>query len=589
MPELKFSSSRQADYVYRLIAEYASRQKEALNLYLPLPTAQKFHCSAAKRRICRGSNRAGKTLVGAVEIARIVTGKDPYKKCPEKDGRLLAVGYDGDHIGQVMWRKLAFPGAFWIVQDEITGAWRSVRPDHDNPQVLDPIDLTRKKDWKPAPPLIPPRLIKFIAWDQKKNNIPKRVVLHNGWELAFRTSKGAPEQGVDVNVVWFDEELEREDWYAESVRGLVDREGLFLWTATPQAATEQLLALHEECEKGTPDFAEFHIKIDDNPYLTPEAKRQFYQDMLASGEDSLAVRYFGDYAAHGLRVYGEFNPAIHCCDVFEIPEHWTRYMIIDPGFQSGATLFGAVPDFGHQKHVYDELMIKQCTAGRWADEVQKRIGDGPQFEAFILDKRMGRQSSVITGDTTYEHYWRALEERGIRARISGFVAAHDDINARTEALKDWMRKGPDGLCTLQIHESKCGNLIRQIKAQYFNKRLPDKRVMRNNDLTDDLEYFAAFDPYYREGEKGSFKTSYGVRCLEGQWQVYIRASGLTMDCCRNQQEAADLADALNKAEEYGQTIWKEKQKLRRREEQIQSAAAARFPAMAEAFLRREIA
>ena len=58
-----------------LVTELAKRKLESLRLYEPLPLAEQFHESKAYERILLGSNRSGKTLAAAVEVARAEIGR----------------------------------------------------------------------------------------------------------------------------------------------------------------------------------------------------------------------------------------------------------------------------------------------------------------------------------------------------------------------------------------------------------------------------------------------------------------------------------------------------------------------------------
>lgn len=179
--------------IRQLAAEMASRRMEALKLYEPTKDQQAFHASNAQIRVIRGSNRAGKTLASHLEIARAVLGADPHGKYPKRDGRCILVGKDLRHIGQVMWRKLARPGAFKMIRDFVTGEWRAFRPWNAE-------DLEREAEAKPAPPLIPQRAIASIGWEDKKNNVPSTVVLNTGWEIRCYSSLGKPPNGIDIDL-----------------------------------------------------------------------------------------------------------------------------------------------------------------------------------------------------------------------------------------------------------------------------------------------------------------------------------------------------------------------------------------------------
>ena len=98
----------------KLLSEIADRRRETLGLYEPLAHVAPFHESNAPERILRGSNRSGKTLSSAVEMARIVTNQDPFKKYPQ-EGRAIVVGKDGRHLSNPLYRLLFKPGAIKVI------------------------------------------------------------------------------------------------------------------------------------------------------------------------------------------------------------------------------------------------------------------------------------------------------------------------------------------------------------------------------------------------------------------------------------------------------------------------------------------
>jgi hypothetical protein len=50
-----------AEYALKLIAAYCRAMKDALQLYLPLQTAEEFHSCTDRIRLIKGSNRSGKS------------------------------------------------------------------------------------------------------------------------------------------------------------------------------------------------------------------------------------------------------------------------------------------------------------------------------------------------------------------------------------------------------------------------------------------------------------------------------------------------------------------------------------------------
>jgi hypothetical protein len=518
-----------------LLHERARRRKEALKIYRPLPFQEGFHRSDAPERTIRGSNRSGKTLSAAIEFGRAVTGQDPYGKYP-KSGRAIVVGKDEKHCGEVLYRKLFEPGAFKVIKDEVTGKWRTYDPRTDE---------HRRKERRNAPPIIPRRFYseKDIAWSKKREMIPRKVVINAGtdrqWEIYFFSSLGEAPQGWDVDIVWFDEEIEHPTWYPEMAARLIDRSeydedqgrwigGKFFWSATPQAGTLQLFKIHQKAdeERGSdnPRVTEHSATLFDNDYLADRAKQAFLSKM-GDNEDEIRVRVYGEFALLGMRIYSDFFPrGVHGCDPFQIPDDWCRYLAIDPGRQVCAVLFVAVPPPGHNYHgqvfVYDELYIKRCDAATLADRLSAKITNTPIWEA-LIDNHAGRQTEMGSGKTVEEQYRAAMVARKIRFENTNGVAftwGSDDVNAGIESVRSWLVI-KDGRARLQVFRGRCPNLIKEMEEYSYKKDVAhgvvtDKPLAINNHLCDCLRYLAAHGLPYRRPRSRKSRGGYAFQYLE---------------------------------------------------------------------------
>ena len=501
-----------------VLYEIAARKSEALRLFQPMPEQERFFSSEAGERIALGGNRGGKTTVTVVEIARAVTGQDPFAKYPKTGGKCILVGKDLQHCSKVFYQKLFKPGAFKVIRDEETGAWRSYNPN-------DPADKARAKQAKKAPPLIPARFYDFkkIAWENKKDEIPKTIPLKNGWTVHFFSSLGAPPQGWNVHLVAFDEEIEHPLWYPEmSARLLDDRVedpetgkvqgGKFLWSATPQAGTQQLYDLKvrgDECrDDAKPPIEIFEFGMLDNPWVSDSAKQEFIAK-FAGNDDEIAVRVYGKFALLGTRVYSEFMPkGVHGLPSFPIPEDWTVYVAIDPGRQVCAVLFVAVPptdrdvlvEIGEgkwanvrgRKIIYDELYIKRCTAKIFAETFVRRVNGRP-MEYGVIDHRAGRITEIGSGKTHEEQYSQALKSVGFKFEKGGvsFVWSCDDVKAGLEAVRTAMHI-VDGKSELVVMKDKVPNLLWEME-RYSYRKLPsgvvtDEPIKLNDHACDCLRY-----------------------------------------------------------------------------------------------------
>lgn len=501
-----------------IFAEMAQRKSEALRLYEPLPLQEAFHRCTAPERIVRGSNRAGKTLSTHVELARAFLGRDPYQKYPSTDGRAFLVGKDGRHTGDVMYRKLYRPGSFRIIRDDRTQLWRSWRP-------WDPEDEARHAETKPAPPLIPPRYVTEVAWENKKAGIPKMVRHITGWEASFYSSMGKPPTGSDVDLAAFDEEIIDSEWYPEIAARLLDRGGKFIWGATPQAGTEQLYQLHMDAERleGTehPRVVEFVLLLADNPHIDQKKK-----DLLAAkytSPEQYRIRIKGEFAIVSLRVYPEFAVYVHMIEPFDIPESWTRYAIVDPGHQRCGVLFIATPPDGHEKaahrYAFDELYIQNCTAKIFGQAMKDKC-EGHWWQSFLIDGHAGRHTDVGAGRTVEDQYTEALREHGVKSATtgSGFQWGTDDLKAGLEEVRSWLiPMGPSQPPKLHIFNT-CSNLKWEMLHYHkrsvgngINKTILDEPVKKNDHLVDTLRYAACHGCDYVPPKQAAKRASYAVR------------------------------------------------------------------------------
>lgn len=492
----------------------AKREMEGLALYKPLPYLDAFHQCLAKWRILDGSNRASKTLTGCVEDCRAWLGCDPYGKYPNRNGKSIVVAIHQDSLA-MMWRKCAEPGEFKIIRDERTQRWRAVQPDPNDSTVIDPYDMAYIEKWRDAPPLIPPRMLDGRpAWEDAGKGVPRVVKFTTGWRVLFRSSGGAgrPDQGANYDHAHLDEQIGGMEFFNEVSRGLVQvipnlkYMPRAYWTATAQVMDANLLDLREKAEAGDPDVAVFKAFIEKNPYITAEERKRFWNSLSPDERD---VRYEGNYAIVGRRIYGEYQPmGSHGTDPFPVPENWCIWVVLDPGRKHCGTLLAAVdPD---EKHVwvYGGFDLQHAGATRWALTLKQHL-QGRRPHGVICDQQMGRQTSA---DEIPEasYYWDAMVQVGVvpevQADLYGFFPGPNNIPAREAALQSWLQTRIDcigmGTPKLQVMRGVLPELDRQISRACYDDQNPDKRKKMRQDLLDCLEYLAATNPgYFPPGPK----------------------------------------------------------------------------------------
>lgn len=463
-----------------LLREKAYRRMMPVRIYEPLGLQEKFHRSAAPERLAIGSNRSGKTTVCALEVAWAVTGTHPYwPHYPKENGRVMCVSKNIIKIGEVIARKLLKRGeAMKMVKDPETGLFRAWRPH---------IDGYDRSKLVGAMPLLDPKMIKHIAWERKGLDCPKKITLHNGWEITFWSSEGPPPNGVDVDLVHFDEEITQKDWYDEMSARLLDRAGRFIWSATPQEATDTLFKLYETAQqqagKPNPRVEYFHFLLDDCPYISPEDKEIFKQK-AATDPDNYKVRVKGEFIVASHLVYPSFSRSRHVVDHFNIPNNWCRYIVLDPGYAKQAAIFFAVPPTDDKEHgghvyIYDELYGRQLDVKDFCELLEMKTRE-QGYQAFLIDAHRARQHGV-SGKTAGEQYAEQFALRGMKSVETKsdfhYVGAEDSrfgaktLPAQISQVRGWLWDVPalGDRPVLRVFEATCPIFVEEM-LHYRNKK-----------------------------------------------------------------------------------------------------------------------
>lgn len=485
----------------------AQRRIEALRLYEPMPLQEEFHKCVASERLVIGGNRSGKSACSFVEDARAATGADPHGKYPKEDGNLVIIGKNWQHIGMVVYPMLFKAGAFRMIRDEETQQWRAYRPG---------TDAHRKKESKPAPPLIPPRMIKDMAWTQKNAGYLNKCELTNGWTIYCFSSEGEPPQGFQADLVHIDEDINNERWVGEMQARLSDRKGRFVWSAMPWSKNDALLGLCERAEReeeqgsATPLIKKFVLRFLDNAHIDAEEKRKNIERWSALGQDEVRMRAEGEFTTESTLMYPTFNLAVHIygreqLEDGQIPPNWTRYVAIDPGHSVMATLFAAVPPDEKFILIYDELYIRNCNALIWGEQYEAKAREQPIY-AVVMDMHGGMLRDLGSGRLPHELYSEELKKRKLKAQLTGFgfIPGSDDIPARTALVRQMLHIKGDGTTRLKFLEGSCPNLLREMKryrkktstvnGQVFVTDAPQTRGEVHACQT--LEYLCAYEPKY---------------------------------------------------------------------------------------------
>ncbi len=469
-------------------SEIQRRDMEAMRIYRPSKIQEQYHASTAKETVFVAGNQIGKSIAGYSEDGRAAGGCDPYGKYPEKDGILAIVVYKESQIRLNTYRYLLKPGAFDIIQDEETGIWKPYYP-------WVPSDVARADQRRPAPPILPPRMIKRIHWKSKMGNVLSRIDMENGWEIHVFSSTAKPDAGFQADLVHIDEDIANEEWYVEMIARLSIRKGLLRWTALPLFDNDALPRIVERAD----DEAEKHARggpvptttvvrgtIFDNPYLTDDTREENIKRWKDAGDDVYRQRALGELITDTVRMYPTFTPEIHAVQRYgeshpelfgeylrtrRIPDDWCLRLFVDPGFSTCAALLFATlrPEGGDDSepmiHVaVREIYRQQCDASIFAQLASQTVGDR-WLQAMVIDAHGGRLTGIGDGRRPQEIYESELAERNVVCVETGsrFRAGCDDIVYRETALRQRLIVSPvTGLPEFMYDEEMCPNLEKEM-------------------------------------------------------------------------------------------------------------------------------
>jgi len=511
-------SSRLQRRFGELAKETLRRQNDALRLYRPIQTTLPAHLSKAKIRVILGGNQSSKTTTFAAEFASAATGIPlcncdgnpiPFQYPTNRPLLLWITGYDENHIGSTIYKKLFAPGAFDVIKDSATGQYRVWQP-------WLPDDKEREAEKQPAEPLIPERFIKRWAWQDLGKHSFTVCQLQNGTEIwAFPSAGNAP-QGQKVDLIWIDEDIVYPGHVAEWIARLPGVRGRFIWSAWPHSANEALVDLVRKAEEqqgqSKPDVEFWRLRFEDNPFFDEDEKRM---TIKLWGPELAASRNEGQFSSGTQLVFPTFSLQVHglegtgCTPAlaaelaknnYQPGRDWTNFLVLDPGTVQPAVLYATIPParFGDHVVIFDETYTPNCDANEIARQVQSKASH-LVFEAFLIDFRAGRKTPEGFGKTIKQQYTEAFTRHHLVSRLtqSSFLDGSDNITARNMQARAWMAPRDGGTTKLIVVDAKTYNFQRETRL--YKKRIRkdeviDDVVQKHDHLMSCLGYLAAYDP-----------------------------------------------------------------------------------------------
>jgi phage terminase large subunit-like protein len=446
-------------------AELGARGGEALAQYKPLPKLEGWHKSDAMFRILIGGNRAGKTTCGAVEASWWATGEHPYldTPCPCK---ILATENTWALVADPMWIKLSQPRGLKLVGE--------------------------------SQPILPSRLIRSVAYENKALGIPKKVTLTNGSTIDFKSSDAGREkfEGAEYDLVWIDEEMANPLIFQEIQRGLVDRGGKLIWTATPLARSRATLDLHEAAHDSESPLSvyEAQVSIYDNPYLDPAARDAF---IATIPEDYRPTRIGGEFLILEGLVYNDWGKGhwISRDEFDSLRGQHPSIVSIDPGYAHPCVVLWCLLLPGDPRRVVFHRVFykRRQLVSDVVDVIAKHAQHEPIMRAIIDPESLKKNQAG--GASVFEQYEAEIRHRGIKNSVTGGTLRLDlavnDIEAGIYKVKEFL-KPQEGVPGIRAVDDLA--MLRYELGRYRwdeeteKKDIPKKPVDKDNHVLDALRY-----------------------------------------------------------------------------------------------------
>ena len=508
--------------------EQNRRAREGVRVYTPYEQQEPIHSSTAIELLVSGGKRSGKSVSVAMEFASRVTGipikdltgkvfKPRWPVANENYPRIYwVIGYDWNHIGQTIHRLLFQPGMggqFRCIPDEKTGLWRTFNR-------ADKADISRIGESELTEPLIPDRMIipDSWEWEDKRGNMFKSVQLTNGAKIyAYPSTSPQPKQGDAISGIWIDEDVAFSDHVKEWQDRLTDENGWLLWSVWPHMKNPALISLIERAElcsiQENPRIQRVQLIMSKNPFISQENKEASLERM--GSEEEIARRDRGEVNMDAYSMY-TFDHHVHCLRrkndahiyeptrsnaylklrsiyelLGELPNDWTRYLIMDPSHTRTGIQSWAIPPHeidgvfvGNVMICEWELVCKRMTAEAIAQAISNRRGS-KHYECHIIDNRAGRQTHAGRDTNTRMHFSMAFRGAGLVSRQTSydFMPGCDVPTTRYRAVRNLMEPVAGvGIPSLMIIDDKCPETKREF-TKYMKKR--DSRVVDSDAVLDE--------------------------------------------------------------------------------------------------------
>ena len=201
-------------------------------------------------------------------------------------------------------------------------------------------------------------------------------------------------------------------------------------------------------------------RLGDNPFL---ANTDYALGLDALAEADRKTLKEGRWDVYAGTVFSEWNPRIHVCEPFPIPESWTKWRGADDGYAAPACVLWFAHDATHDRiYVIRELYRSKITPEIMAREVLTLDGDekweGVIDAASFADVGLGGGRANVMNKLGCN--WTP-SEKGEGSSLAGKYPIHARLALRS-----------DGFPGLFVFRN-CHNLIRTLARLPYSKTNPE--------------------------------------------------------------------------------------------------------------------
>ena len=259
----------------------------------------------------------------------------------------------------------------------------------------------------------------------------------------------------------------------------------FVDGATPDTVREVPLE-----DGGSVTRAFVPARYGDNPFLDPA---DYVNRLNSLPTDQMRRAYRdGRWDAFEGQYFTEWNPDLHVCAPFPVPDWWRRWRAVDWGHANPYGCLWIALDSDNRAWVYREdyhAGLTAYTQGRRMIDMSVDDAGGQEIiRATVVDPSIFNRSTGPKGrgDSTASEYRRAGMKnlkRGNNARVDGWNRLHE-----------WLSIRDDGLPGLVFMET-CPNIIRTLPALIHDKNNSEDVDTDGEDhLPDALRYWCMSRP-----------------------------------------------------------------------------------------------